>query len=129
MGQKTCGNRACLQTLTIAQQKKAMLVNNSDGGGPSSNLTEDNHIVPENPSQSNECNEDMSTGHDSDLDLPLGITVPDGLSDSDNSSDDGDVVELSDLQWFASALQEARRQAIQLEKEKANGKRKTPKTY
>ncbi|KAH9014698.1 hypothetical protein EDB84DRAFT_1568033 [Lactarius hengduanensis] len=106
-----------------------MLVNNSDGGGPSSNLAEDNHIVPENPSQSNERNEDMSTGHDSDLDLPPGITVPDGLSDSDNSSNDGDVVELSDLQRFASALQEAWRQAIQLEKEKANGKRKMPKTY
>ncbi|KAH9015545.1 hypothetical protein EDB85DRAFT_1898663 [Lactarius pseudohatsudake] len=146
MGRKTRGNRARLQTLAIARQKKAMLVNNSDGtlgryrcnqcnhnrlagGGPSSNLTEDNYIIPENPSQSNERNEDMSTGHDSDLDLPPGITVPDGLSDSNNSSDDGDVVELSDLQRFASALQEARRRAIQLEKEKANGKRKTPKTY
>ncbi|KAH9011713.1 hypothetical protein EDB83DRAFT_2322154 [Lactarius deliciosus] len=112
MGRKTRGNRARMQTLAIARQKKAMLVNNSDGGGPSSNLAEDNHIVPENPSQSNEHvvadihNEDVGTDHHSDLDLPPGITVPDGLSDSDNSSDDGD-----------------------LEKEKANGKRKTPKTY
>ena len=56
-------------------------------------------------------------------------TVEDGLSDRDDSSDDDEVVEISELERFASALQEAQRRAVRLEIEKAKWKRKTPKTY
>ena len=49
--------------------------------------------------------------------------VSDGLSNpSDESSDDDSIVELSHLQRFASALQEAQRRAVQLETGKAKGK-------
>ena len=56
-------------------------------------------------------------------------TVEDGLSDRDDLSDDDEVVEISELERFASALQEAQRWAVRLEIEKAKWKRKTPKTY
>ena len=53
-----------------------------------------------------------------------------GLSNRDDSSnDDEEVVEISELERFASALQEAQRQAVRLEIEKAKWKRKTLKTY
>jgi hypothetical protein len=64
------------------------------------------------------------------LGLDVGTVIPDGLSDPDESSDDTDhIVDVSDLQRFASALQEAQHRAVQLESEKAKQKRKTPKTY
>jgi hypothetical protein len=64
------------------------------------------------------------------LGLDVGTVIPDGLSDPDESSDDADhIVDVSDLQRFASALQEAQHRAVQLESEKAKQKRKTPKTY
>ena len=57
-------------------------------------------------------------------------SVEDGLSDRDDSSnDDEEVIEISELERFASALQEAQRRAVCLEIEKAKWKRKTPKTY
>ena len=53
-----------------------------------------------------------------------------GLSNRDDSSnDDEEVVEISELERFASALQEAQRRAVHLEIEKAKWKRKMPKTY
>ena len=58
----------------------------------------------------------------------LGACVDDGLSDLDKLSDE-EVVEISKLQQFSWALQEAQRRAILLENEKAKAKRKTPKTY
>jgi hypothetical protein len=53
----------------------------------------------------------------------------DGLSDSDELLDDTDVIDVSDLQQFSSALQEAQCLAIQVEIENVKGKQKTPKTY
>jgi hypothetical protein len=52
-------------------------------------------------------------------------TISDGLSDSDGSgdlSDDMDIVKITNLQWFASVLQEVQCCAIQLEKEKSEQK-------
>ncbi|KAH9020180.1 hypothetical protein EDB85DRAFT_2153227 [Lactarius pseudohatsudake] len=48
---------------------------------------------------------------------------------SDGSDESDDLVEQTALQRFASALQEAQKLAVQLERDKAQQKRKTPKTY
>ncbi|KAN0135556.1 hypothetical protein V8E53_006447 [Lactarius tabidus] len=48
----------------------------------------------------------------------------DGLSDSDELLDDTDVINVSDLQQFSSALQEAQCLAIQVEIENVKGKQK-----
>ena len=45
-----------------------------------------------------------------------------GLSDCDDLSDDDEVIEISELEWFASALQEAQHWAVCLEIEKAKWK-------
>ena len=58
----------------------------------------------------------------------LGARVDNGLSDLDESSNE-EVIEISELQQFSWALQEAQQQAILLENEKAKAKQKTPKTY
>ena len=64
---------------------------------------------------------EISDGAGPSLDLDVGTTVTDGLSKSNQTdpvnSNDADIVEVSDLQRFASALQEAQC-AAQLEKAK-----------
>ena len=61
--------------------------------------------------------------------MEAGDMIPDGLSNPDESSDEVEITDDSKLQWFASALQDAQQWAIQLEKELAKQKKKTPKTY
>jgi hypothetical protein len=61
--------------------------------------------------------------------LDAGSGIFNGLSDPDKSPDDAVIVDASDLQQFASALQEAQCCAVEVEREIAKGKRKTPKTY
>jgi hypothetical protein len=54
--------------------------------------------------------------------LDAGSGIFDGLSDPDKSLDDAEIVDASDLQQFASALQEAQRRAVEVEREIAKGK-------
>ena len=58
--------------------------------------------------------------------LDMGTAIPDGLSnelsDPDNLSEDDEVVLISDLQQFSSALQEAQCHAVELLSEKAKCK-------
>ncbi|KAN0139942.1 hypothetical protein V8E53_002247 [Lactarius tabidus] len=54
--------------------------------------------------------------------LDTGSGIFDGLSDPDKSPDDAKIVDASDLQQFASALQEAQRRAVEVEREIAKGK-------
>ena len=61
--------------------------------------------------------------------MEAGDMIPDGLSDPDESSDEVEITNDFELQRFASALQDAQQRAIQLEKEQAKQKKKTPKTY
>ena len=61
--------------------------------------------------------------------MEAGDMIPDGLSDPDKSSDEVEITNDFELQRFASALQDAQQRAIQLEKEQAKQKKKTPKTY
>ena len=61
--------------------------------------------------------------------MNAGTPLPDGLSDPDESPDEAEIVDDSDLQRFAMALREAQLRAVQLESEEAAKKRKTLKTY
>jgi hypothetical protein len=61
--------------------------------------------------------------------LDAGSGIFDGLSDPDESPDDAKIVDASDLQQFASALQEAQHRTVEVEREIAKGKQKTPKMY
>ena len=64
--------------------------------------------------------------------LETNAPTPEDRSDRGDQSDlsDGpDLVEQTALQQFASALQDAQRLAVELERDQASQKRKTPKTY
>ncbi|KAN0140085.1 hypothetical protein V8E53_001981, partial [Lactarius tabidus] len=111
--------------------------------GPSSDdkgQDKDHHLREESPYQHDEpMAENMSNKDIPDQpqnpagpSLDACPTISDGLSDSDGSSnlsDDMDIVKITDLQQFASVLQEVQHHAIQLEKEKSEQKQKTLKTY
>jgi len=60
---------------------------------------------------------------------PLPLEDSGDGADHSDQSDGPDLVEQTALQQFASTLQEAQQLAVQLERDKARQKRKTPKTY
>ena len=89
-----------------------------------------NHVEPEGSCQSEEPIA-MDTHNEYTPDQPdipnLDLDIADGLSDYAESdlSGDAEIVKLSNLQWFASALQEAQHCAIQLERERGKEQKKT----
>jgi hypothetical protein len=85
--------------------------------------------LPPDNIQSEDADENIETEDSPEQVLENPGHIHDGLSDPDESPDDADIVDDSDLRQFASALQEAQRRAVQLESELAKTKRRTPKTY
>ncbi|KAH8990069.1 hypothetical protein EDB92DRAFT_1816923 [Lactarius akahatsu] len=132
MSRKTRGQRACAQTLAIVQQKH---LDNRLGGcsvDPGAG-----HIDPETAGNGGSF---LNVGPNDSVLGSVGIEVdnspgngadPNALSIGSDESDDLDLVEQTALQWFASALQEAQKLTVQLERDEAqqNLKHKTPKTY
>jgi hypothetical protein len=149
MACKTCAYKVHAQTLVIAQQCKAKLQQNSvspsrDQGhqddvdchaGQSSILEDDiteNHPEERGSHQSDEPMDEpivVDVNDEDLLDLDAGAIVSDSLLDgglSDQSNDTNiAAIEVSDLQRFATVLQEAQHCANQLELEKGKEKKKT----
>ena len=99
----------------------------------SANDPEPEHVqseeLAENEDSLEQVLEDLSPGYlDTDNANYLGHIL-DGLSDPDESPNDAEIVDDSNLRQFASALQEAQRHAVKLESEMAKTKHRTPKTY
>jgi hypothetical protein len=145
MGQKNKANKAHVQTLAIARERKAILEKNK------CMLLRDRHnrhhcdrdrtldptfiadsIEPELPPdniQSEDADENIETEDSPEQVLENPGHIHDGLSDPDKLPDDADIVDNSDLRRFMSALQEVQCRAVQLESELTKTKCRTPKTY
>ncbi|KAH9012941.1 hypothetical protein EDB85DRAFT_1900022 [Lactarius pseudohatsudake] len=132
MGRKTRGQRARAQTLAIARQKHL----NDRLGGPSidpgAGSVDAETAGNEGPCPSVSLNDpvyiEVENSPVSSDPLPL-EDAGDGVDPDDLSDGSDDLVEQTALQRFASALQEAQKVAIQLERDQAHQRRKTSKTY
>jgi hypothetical protein len=145
MGRKNKANKAHAQTLAIAQERKAILEKNKrtllrdrrnrhhrDRDRTLDPTFVADSLEPELPPdniQSEDADENIETEDSPEQVLENPGHIHDGLSDPDESPDDADIVDDSNLRRFASALQEAQCRAVQLESELAKTKRRTPKTY
>ncbi|KAH9003937.1 hypothetical protein EDB84DRAFT_1573210 [Lactarius hengduanensis] len=136
-GSQTRGQRARAQTLAIARQKR---LDNRLLGGPSVDPGA-GRVDPETAGNGGSFpNVGLNNSVDIDVDNsppvssdPLPLEDPGDGADhndlSDGSDESDDLVKQTALQRFASALQEAQKLAVQLERDKAQQKRKTPKMY
>jgi hypothetical protein len=145
MGRKNKANKACVQTLAIARERKAILEKNKhtllrdqrNRHHRDRDCTLDPTFVtdslePELPPdniQSEDADENIETEDSPEQVLENPGHIHNGLSDPDESPDDADIVDDSDLRQFVSALQEAQRRAVQLESELTKTKHRTPKMY
>ncbi|KAH8987499.1 hypothetical protein EDB86DRAFT_3082231 [Lactarius hatsudake] len=132
MGQKTRGQRARAQTLAIARQK---LLNDRLSGpsiDPGAGSIDAETARNEGPCPSVGLNDpayiEVENSPVSSDPLPLEDTG-DGADPDDLSDGSDDLIEQTALQRFASALQEAQKVAVQLERDHTHQKRKTPKMY
>jgi hypothetical protein len=145
MGWKNKANKAHVQTLVIARERKAILEKNKH------TLLRDRHnqhhhdqdhtldptfiadsLEPELPPdniQSEDADENIETEDSPEQVLENPGHIHNGLSDPDKSPDDADIVNDSDLRQFTSALQEAQHCAVQLESELAKTKCRMLKMY
>jgi hypothetical protein len=124
--------KALVMLLVGSRERSARSGRSDNLVGPTSNL-EDSCVEPlaESSCQSDELvavdmhseyipeQPEIPEGTSLNLDVGTAVVDSDGLSDPNDLSDDADIIEVSDLKRFASALQEARCCAIQLEGEKA----------